>query len=102
MLLIISRTLSYIKKNTGIVLFFTVLCGCTSPRQNYSGILPYTKVLDSASHMYDANKTEQAIHYLDSATRNYNDITPAQWFRYYTYHYNYFYFIYDNKYKAML
>lgn len=89
-------------RNSGLFLLLAFFFSCEGPQQKRSIVLLYNKVLDSASHTYDADKTEQAIHYLDSATKNYRDITPEQWFRYYTYHYNYFYFIYDNKDKAML
>ena len=91
-----------ITKNTGLFLLFIFFFGCNNPNSDHTSSLNYNKVLDSASHAYDASHTEQAIHYLDSATKNYQDITPDQWFRYYTYHYNYYYFIYDYKDTAML
>lgn len=85
-----------------LLLFIIVFFSCNKPQSEHLTGLAYDKVLDSASHTYDANKPQQALHYLDSATKNYSDLTPRQWFTYYTYHYNYYYFIQDDKDTAML
>jgi signal transduction histidine kinase len=68
---------------------------------NYSN-KEYNKVLDSTNHLVDARKDEQAVHYLDSATRHYKDLNIIQRFLYYSINYNYYFHIKNDNDRAMV
>lgn len=73
-----------------LFIFFTAFfSSCNRSPQGSSSNKSYDKVLDSASYIYDSHKFQAALHYLDSATAQYNDLDLLQKFEYYAFHYNY-------------
>jgi signal transduction histidine kinase len=61
----------------------------------------YNKVLDSANHLYDANKHVEAIEYINSVTGKYKDLSLSQKFEYYAFNYNYLFHLKRDNTRAM-
>jgi signal transduction histidine kinase len=84
-----------------LCLLFTIF-SCNNPRDDGPGTVNFDTVLDTASQTYDFGNPQKAIYYLDSAIKNYHHLNPAQRFRYFTYHFNYYYFVLANTDTSML
>jgi len=82
---------------TGLFLF-----SCNKPSIAPSTYSDYNKVLDSANYLYDKDKYEPAVHYLDSATNRYKDLELHQKFLYYEFKCNYFFHRKKDNNKSML
>jgi len=96
----ITRILKLIIKNAWLcLLIFYFACNNTAKQATTSD---YNKILDSASHTYDAGDPQRAVRYLNSTVADHKDADPGQRFRYYVYHYNYYYFIQADMDSSML
>jgi len=83
---------------TGTLLFSS----CNKLSGTLHSSVSYDKVIDSVNHMVEARKDDQAVHYIDSATRHYKGLSLIQKFHYYSVDYNYYLHIKNNNDKAML
>jgi signal transduction histidine kinase len=85
-----------------IALAGLLLFSCSKPSITPPTNSDYNKVLDSANYLYDKDKYEPAVLYLDAATTRYKDLNPHQKFLYYEFKCNYFFHYKKDNNKAML
>ena len=91
-----------------LLYFFSITVGagflfsCSKPSNIINSNANYKKVLDSANIVYDHDKFQQAINYLDSLTPRYKNLDIGQKFDYYSLNYNYLFHIKKANNSAML
>lgn len=81
-----------------LALFFA----CNKPVKPLLPASAYDKVLDSTANLYNSNRRGEALHYLDSATSKYKNLSLLQKFEYYYHHLNFYHHVKGDNTTAML
>jgi len=98
----IKRFPRLISLSIGIIYFLGIFSSCNNITSIGPASVEYDQVIDSANRTFDSGKPQQAIHYLDSVTNKYKNLTLRQKFYYLDYNYNFYYHIKNDNNKAML
>jgi len=98
----IKRVFKLIVKGIGLLILIANFFSCNNSDSTHTSSADYSRVLDSASRTYDGGDPQKAMRYLALTKNKYRDVDLHQWFLYFTYHFNYYYFIQADHDTAML